>query len=418
MDAVLRRVLRAGDAVFLHTAAACPAALGAALSRVASDVGGLSTVSLHTEGAAPWLASPYISPRLLFVGANARGAVAEGRAAFVPTGLLDAHRAIERRSIRVDVALVSATPPGADGFMSLGPSCDITLAALRAARKRVVQVNARLPHLARDGGTLVHVSVFDEVVGADEDLPCTAPRANLAPSDATRVLAALVASIVPDGACLQLGIGATPDAVASALATDGHKDLGIHSEMIGSGVQALVASGAVNGSRKTSVPGRVVTSFAVGDQQFYTWLDCNPAVLFLETSEVNAEAAIAANPNVVAINSACQVSLSGEICAEEVDGRIISGSGGQLDFHKGAFASRGGVAVTALTSTTAHGASRIVTKAGGGVTTPRALADVVVTEFGVARLRGASLQERAARLAAIAHPFHRAALLDAHARGA
>jgi len=417
--AALRRLLRAGDAVFLQTAAAVPAALGAALARVALDgsVRGLSALSLHTEGPAPWLdaavAPALLSPRLFFVGANARAAVAAGRAAYVPLGLRDVAREVDRGAVRVDAALVTVSPPDAAGLCSLGPAVDVARAALRAARVRVAQVNARAPRLARAGDATVHASMFDALVEADGELP-RAPRA--AASDAARAIAALVAGLVEDGATLQLGIGGIPDEVARVLASDGHADLGLHSEMLSDGARLLVASGAATGARKKTWRGRAVTAFAVGaGEDFYGWLDGNDGVVFLEAGTTNDPAQIALNPGVVCVNGALAVSLAGDVVADEIGGRVISGPGGQLDFVRGAFAAEGGLSVHALPATTPSGASRIVRAAQGGVVTPRALADVVVTEFGAARLRGASLRERADRLTAIAHPSHRAEL-DAHAR--
>jgi 4-hydroxybutyrate CoA-transferase len=439
--------------VFVHTAAAVPQVLTAAWAARLVDDGDAvahTPVHLHTEGAAPWLAPEAARgarARLFFVGPNARGAVAAGRADVVPARLSEAHHLMPR----IDVALISLTMPNAAGMCSLGPSVDVTADVLRPRahagfRKPfiVAQLNARLPWVP--SSSYVALADVNAAFVCDEPLPLTAAPRPRALDDAAAlegvargttptveaVIAARVAALVPDGACLQVGIGSVPDAVCAALRS--HRRLGVHTEMLSDGLRALIECGAVDNSRKAAFRGgggrdETVASFAVGTTAdaaleasprgapLYDWLHHAPQLRLRPASFVNDPAIIAANEDVVAINSAIEVDVTGQVCADSVGSRVVSGPGGQLDFAIGAAASVGGRGrfIIVLPSTTVKGRSRVVASLapGAGVVTPRACVDVVVSEWGTAFLRGASLGERALAMIAIAHPAARAALTAA-----
>ncbi len=305
----------------------------------------------------------------------------------------------------LDVALIQVSPPDRHGFCSLGVSVDASHAAVECARRVIALVNPQMPRSHGDG--LVHVTRFAATVTTDEPLPEAAPPPSArssAPSAATSP------SLIEDGATLQMGIGAIPDAVLASLRD--HKRLGIHTEMFSDGVVDLVERGVVTGEEKRVHPGKVVSSFAMGTRRTYDFLDDNPQVAMLDCAYVNDTSVIRRNPKVVAINSAIEVDLTGQICADSIGTRMYSGVGGQMDFIRGASLSAGGKPIIALPSTTKRGESRIVPflKPGAGVVTTRAHVHFVVTEHGVADLRGRSLAERSRLLAAIAHPDHREAL--------
>lgn len=441
--------------VFVHTGSAVPQTLVRAWAeRLVDDVDVAHTpVHLHTEGAAPWLAPEAARgarARIFFVGGNARAAIASGRADFVPARLSEVHLAMPQ----VDVVLISLSPPAANGVGTLGPSVDVTLDMLglapngpraRAGHRKpyiIAQYNARLPTVYGSG--VVPSADVNAWFECDEPLPATAaPRPRAIDDESAlegvargtartveAVIAQRVAALVPDGACLQIGIGSVPNAVCEALRS--HRRLGIHTELLSDGLADLVICGAVDNSRKAKSQdgffAESVASFAVGTTadaaletsargaRLYDWLHRSPSGPHLyEARVVNDPANIARNANVYAINSAVEVDLTGQVCADSVGPRVVSGPGGQLDFALGAAASAGGRFIIALPSTTTKGRSRIVASLapGAGVVTPRACVDVVVSEFGTAFLRGASLGERAAALIAIAHPSARAALTAA-----
>lgn len=425
--------------VFVHTAAAVPQSLTSAwASRLRDDVDVRHTpIHLHTEGLAPWLdADARIdTARLFFCGRNARAAVAAGRAALIPERLSQIGSIL--MASPPDVALISVSPPDEHGRCSLGPSVDVTLAALRGGRLRnqlvVAQINRRMPFIGCD----LHVRDITHCVQVDEPLPASTSlwptplpeNSDAALTGVARTIEAVIAhrcaALVADGACLQVGIGSIPEAVCAELV--GHKRLGCHTEMLSDGLVSLIKCGALDNSRKEVDTGVSVGSFAVGTTAdaaletshrgaaLYDYLDGNKGVQLREAASTNDPATIARNSKVTAINSAIEIDLTGQVCADSAGTRILSGPGGQLDFALGAAASKGGIFIIALPSTAARGTrSRIVATLtpGAGVVTPRSCVDIVVTEYGIARLRGKSLPERAAALIAIAHPSLRAALSD------
>jgi acyl-CoA hydrolase len=343
--------------------------------------------------------------RCLFIGANLRQALEEGRASYVPVFLSEVPALFREGVLPLDVALVQVSPPDRHGFCSLGVSVDASRAAVESARRVIALVNPRMPRTHGDG--LVHVTRFAATVVTDEPLPEVAPPAL---GDAERAIGRHVAGLIEDGATLQLGIGAIPDAVLASLRE--HKRLGIHTEMFSDGVVDLVERGIVTGEEKRVHPGKVVASFVIGTRRVYDFLDDNPQVAMLDCGYVNDTAVIRRNPRAVAINSAIEIDLTGQVCADSIGTRMYSGVGGQMDFIRGASLSPGGKPIIALPSTTKRGESRIVPflKPGAGVVTTRAHVHYLVTEFGVADLRGRSLAERARLLVGIAHPDHRESL--------
>ena len=375
------------------------------------ELNGVEVVSLHTEGPAPHVApemAGHFRHSAMFIGANVRRAVQEGRADFIPIFLSEIPALFRSGALPLDVALVQVSPPDRHGFCSLGTSIDVSLAAVQEARYVIAQVNPQMPRSHGDG--LLHVSRLDAMVEVDEPLPESAPAQ---PSELERAIGRHVAGLIEDGSTLQMGIGAIPDAVLGSLHS--HKDLGIHTEMFSDGLIDLVERGVVTNERKRIHPGKIVATFVVGSKLLYDFLDDNPLVAMLDVAYVNDTAVIRRNPKVVAINSAIEVDLTGQVSADSIGGRMYSGVGGQMDFVRGASLSPGGKPVIALPSTTRRGDSRIVPvlKEGAGVVTTRAHVHYVVTEYGVANLYGKNLRQRAAAMTEIAHPDHREALARA-----
>jgi 4-hydroxybutyrate CoA-transferase len=400
--------VRSGDRVFVHTAAAAPRLLVEALTARAPELSEVEIVHLHTEGAAPY-AEPGMEHsfrvRCLFIGANVRRAVAEGRADFVPVFLSEVPGLFRDGVLPLDVALVQVSPPDRHGFCSLGVSVDASRAAVESARRVIALVNPRMPRSHGDG--LVHVSRFAAVCETDEPLP-EAQRPKL--NEVERAIGRHVAALIEDGSTLQMGIGAVPDAVLTALRD--HRRLGCHTEMFSDGLVELVERGVVTGEEKRVHPGKVVATFAMGTRKTYDFLDDNPQVVMLDVAYTNDTAVIRRNPRMVAINSAIEVDLTGQVCADSIGTRMYSGVGGQMDFVRGASLSVGGKPIIALPSTTSSGETRIVPflKQGAGVVTTRAHVHFIVTEYGVADLKGKSLVGRARALIGIAHPDHRESL--------
>jgi acyl-CoA hydrolase len=398
--------VQSGDRVFVHTASAAPQHLVTALTERAPELSGVEFVHLHTEGPAPYAdeaLSDSFSTRALFVGANVRRAVnQQGSADYVPVFLSEVPALFRQDLLPLDVALLHVSPPDKHGFCSLGVSVDVSNAALERADLVIAQINPKMPRTHGDG--LIHVDQIDHGVEVDAPIP-EASRPQL--TDVERAIGRNCAELVENGATLQMGIGAIPDAVLAAL--DGHERLGVHTEMFSDGVIDLVEQGVVTGEEKAVHPGKIVSSFAMGTRRLYDFLDDNPLVAMLDVAYVNDTGTIRRNPKVTAINSAVEVDLTGQVCADSIGTYQYSGVGGQMDFIRGASLSEGGKPIIALPSTTRTGISRIVPylKQGAGVVTTRAHVHYVVTEHGVANLYGKSLLERAEALIRIAHPDHR-----------
>jgi acyl-CoA hydrolase len=402
-------LVRSGDRVYLHEAAMAPLELMEALVRRAPELRDVETVSIHTEGPAPHVApglEGHIRHNALFVGSNVRQAVNEGRADYTPVFLSDIPALFHGTDLPLDVAFVQVSPPDRHGFCRLGVSVSVARAAVDNARTVIGLVNPRVPLTL--GNSAVHISRFAALVETDRPLPTLAPGPI---SEISEQIGQHVASLIPNRATLQLGIGAIPDAVLSCLTN--HEDLGIHTEMFSDGLLALAERGVITNRYKATWRGRVVTSFALGSQELYNFIDGNPFVEFHSSDIVNDTREIRRNPNVVAINSALEIDLTGQVVADSIGEYIYSGIGGQMDFVRGARLSPGGKAVISLPSTAKGGAiSRIVPtiKPGSGVVTTRGHVEYVATEYGVVDLAGQSLRRRAELLISIAHPDTRADL--------
>jgi 4-hydroxybutyrate CoA-transferase len=406
-EAAVSRIA-SGMRVFIHGAAATPTPLLDALTR-REDLAEVSLYHLHTAGPAPF-ADLACRDRFfsvsLFTGAPLRAAIEEGRADFVPIFLSDIPRLFTGRAIPLDVALVQLSPPDRHGYCTLGTSVDAALAAAQSARHIVAEINERMPRT--HGATLVHIDRVAAFVRTARPLHQHPARPS---TPAEEAIGEHAARLVPDGATLQMGIGAIPDAVLRRLA-DKH-DLGIHTEMFSDAVVDLVEAGVITNRRKHVHPGRIVTSFVIGTDRLYDFVHDNAFVEFHPCDRTNDTAVIRRNDHAVAINSALEVDLSGQVCADSIGFRIYSGIGGQMDFIRGSALSRGGKPIIALPSTAAGGTvSRIVAalKPGSGVVTTRGHVHWVVTEYGAMNLFGLSLRQRAEALISIAHPDFRAAL--------
>jgi acyl-CoA hydrolase/RimJ/RimL family protein N-acetyltransferase len=404
------RAIPPGRRILIGSGAAEPLALVEALVEHGDHLADNEVVHLLTLGPAPYV-RPDLQHRFrhtaFFIGANVREAVHDGRADFMPVFLSDLPELIRSRRVPIDVALVQVAPPDRHGFVSLGVSVDIVRAAVETATLVIAEVNPRMPRTL--GDSFVPVRRIDHLVPVDTPLPERAPSEL---DETAREIGRHVASLVPDGATLQVGIGSIPDAVLAALA--GRRDLGIHTEMLSDGVMALAEAGVITGRKKTLLPGKMVTSFVMGSTKLYAWADDNPAIEMRPSDFTNDPVNIARNDRMVAINGALSVDLTGQVASDTLGGRFYSGIGGQVDFVRGAARSRGGRPIIALRSTAVAGAtSRIVPvfEAGAGVVTSRGDVHYVVTEFGIADLWGKSIRERAMALVSIAHPDHRGELL-------
>ena len=401
--------VRSGDQIYLHCAAATPSILLDALVARAPELRDVGVVHLHTEGPGPHLApemAAHFRHRALFIGPNARAAVNEGRADYVPVFLSDVPRLFETGALPLDVVFVNATPPDAHGFCSLGTSVEAMHAAIRAAKTVVVQLNRAMPRTL--GESFIHVNDIDLAVEVDQP-PYVHPDPPI--GDVERRIGEYIGELVPDGATLQLGIGAIPAATALAL-RDKH-DLGIHTEMFTDAVVDLVEAGVVTGARKERNRGKIVTAFVMGTPRLYAFVHDNPMVEMRSVDFTNDTHVIRSFRRMVAINSAIEVDLTGQVVADSIGHTLYSGVGGQMDFIRGAALAPEGRSIIALPSTAAGGTvSRIVARLreGAGVVTTRAHVRTVVTEWGVAELFGRSLRERAEALIAIAHPDFRSDL--------
>lgn len=401
-------VVKSGARVFIHSVAAAPRRLIEALTARANELRVVEIVSLHTEGPAPY-AEPELAKSFrvnaLFVGPNVRRAVEEGRADYLPVFLSEVPSLFRSGILPLDVALVHVSPPDRHGFCSLGVSVDVSKAAVQTARVVIAQVNPRMPRSHGDG--LIHVDSIDYMVEVEEPIH---ELKQAALNDVERAIGRHCAELVDDGATLQIGIGAIPQATLASLGD--HHGLGVHTEMISDGIVDLVEKGVITGESKRVHPGKIVAGFALGTKRLYDFLDDNPLVAMLDMAYVNEAAVIRRNPKVTAINSAIEVDITGQVCADSIGDRQYSGVGGQMDFIRGAALSEGGKPIIALPSVTSAGESRIVSmlKPAAGVVTTRAHVHFVVTEHGIADLFGKNLRQRAAALIAIAHPAHRDAL--------
>lgn len=395
--------------VHLSSVASVPHCLIQALCRRADagDVCDLHFHHFHTEGPAPYSEPRYegiFFEQGFFVGPNVRANVNAGYADYLPVHLGETGKLYRERYIPLGAALVNVSLPDENGFVSLGTSVDCSPAAIDSADVVIGVVNPNVPFAY---GELIPLSKFDYLVEDDTPL-VTATYSE--PSDVEKIIGKNCAALVEDGDCIQMGIGALPNALAGELG--GHKNLGLHTEMFADGLLSLIKKGVINNACKKIDTGKVVASFLLGSQDVYSFIDHNPAVSMRSIEYANNPYNIAQNPHMVAINSAVEIDLTGQICADSIGTRIFSGTGGQLEFVRGATMSEGGKSITAFASRTIKGKNKIVAElnAGAGVVTPRSDAHWVVTEYGAVNLYGKSLQERAKLLISIAHPDDRATL--------
>jgi 4-hydroxybutyrate CoA-transferase len=398
------KLIQSGNAVFIHSAAATPKELVNAMSLRSGELNNVKVLSIHTEWEATYAAPEHVKAfdvNAFFVGANIRQAVHEGRANYVPMFLSEIPKYFRSGLQPIDVAMISVSPPDKNGYCTLGVSCDVSKSAIDMARIIIAEVNPHMPRVLGDG--VIHITKIDALVEVNYPIY----ESKIVHSSLTELqIGKHVASLVEDGATLQMGIGGIPNAVLECLTT--HKDLGIHTEMFSDGVIPLIEKGVITGKYKAIHPGILVSSFAIGSKRLYDFMDNNLIVRLLDVEYVNNPTTIRKNPKVTAINSAIEIDIFGQVCADSIGLKQYSGVGGQMDFMRGAALSAGGKPIIAIPSTTRKGISRIVSqlKPGASVVTTRAHVHYVVTEYGVAYLQGKNLKERARALIAIAHPDH------------
>lgn len=394
--------------VFVHAAAATPEYLLAGLIEEAPRLKNVELIHIHTEGEAAYARPEYrdsFRVTNLFVGENVRPYLDYDRVDYLPCFLSEMPELFRSGRKKINVALLQVSPPDKHGFVSLGVSVDTAKAAADCADIVIAQINRHMPRVLGDG--IIHKDKIDFAIEYDTPLYSPKPKAL---TETEKAIGKHIAGLIEDGATLQLGIGAIPNAVCNELLH--HRHLGLHTEMWSDGAFELVKRGIIDNSKKRFHRGKVTSAFLIGSKEMYDFVDDNQTVLNLEASYINYPINIMRNPKVTAINSAVEIDLSGQVCADSVGPRIISGVGGQMDFMRAAALSEGGKPILALTSTSKHGHSRIkpVLNLGAGVVTTRAHVHYVVTEYGVVNLYGKSLGERAKALISIAHPDHRESL--------
>lgn len=401
--------------IYTQGMASTPHYLLAGLAEHSATLEHVTLCHLHLEGPTPWVTPelrPHIRDISLFVGKNLRDAVKRGLSDYVPIFLSEVPWFLQQPKFRPHVALINVSPPDRHGFVSLGPTIEATLAAIKNAHLVIAQINPCVPRSLGDA----LISVEDITYGVEWSEPLNASEVGTS-DDTSAAIGRSVANLIPDHATLQLGIGRIPDAVLAQLGD--HRDLGVHSEMISDGVRVLAEQGVITGRFKATDPGKIVATFCMGSDALYRFIDDNPAVSIRTVDYTNNTAVIRQNSRMMSINSAVEVDLTGQVVAESVGSRIVSGVGGQMDFVRGASLSVEGKSIIALPSRTNSGRPRIVAnlQEGAGVTTTRSHVQFVVTEYGVAELHGQTLRERARQLIAVAHPDDRAALEEqAHQR--
>jgi acyl-CoA hydrolase len=400
------RLIRSDSRVFIHGSAATPVCLVKALQRRHEDLINVELVSITTLGDVNFDLPEHrrsFFVNSLFVSAATRTVVNSERGDYVPIFLSQIPQLFLKNILPIDVALVQVSPPDVHGYCSLGTSVDIARAAVDTARVVIAQVNPRMPRT--HGESFIHIEKITAMVFQEAELPVMDYAADA--NDIVRKIGYHVASLVEDGSTLQLGIGSIPDQVLKNL--EGHKNLGLHTEMFSDGVIELINSGVIDNSLKKLNRGRSVTAFMAGTRNLYDFVDDNPAVRVMDISYVNDTSVIRQNPKVAAINSAIELDLTGQVCADSIGTYQFSGIGGQMDFMRGASLSEGGKPIIALPSQTNKGISRIVPflKEGAGVVTTRGHVHWVVTEYGIVNLFGKNLRQRAEALTEISHPDHR-----------
>jgi acetyl-CoA hydrolase len=410
-EEAIARTVTSGCRIFMTGNCSVPRVLVEALVDYAPQVEDVEIDQTLTVGAATWSApelAGHLRSNVMFIGHNMRRAVWNQRADFTPVLLSEFPKLFQTGVLPIDIAFVHLSPPDDHGFCSFSIETGLTKTAAESADCIVAQVNPQMPYI--QGDTFIHIDDLDYIVAADEPLD-EFTMASAKPDETIEQIATHIAELIPDGATLQMGIGAIPDSVLSYL--EHKKDLGIHTELFSDGVMNLVEKGVITGARKTLHPGKVIAGFVLGSKALYRWLDHNPIVELHRTDYVNDPCVVGRNYRQVAINGAIEVDLTGQVCADSIGAKLYSGVGGQMDFIYGASRSQEGVPILALPSTVKQGAmSRIVPmlKPGAGVVTSRNHVHWIVTEFGAVDLYGKSIRERAHALIGIAHPEFREAL--------
>ncbi len=403
--------VQSGMRVYIQPGCAEPETLVAALMSRAPYVEDVEIVHMLTMGVAPYVAPEMVGHfrhNAMFIGGNVREAVNEGRADYTPIYLSEIEALFENGAMPIDVALLQVSPPDSHGYCSFGVGVDTTLTAAKCARYVVAQVNDQMPRTY--GDSFIHVNDLDAIVDSSRDL-CAMAQPEI--TDMHRAIARHVAGLIDDGAVLQTGIGGIPDAVLPFLMD--RKDLAVHSELVSDGVIPLIEAGVITGARKNFKPRKIILGFALGSKRLFRFVDNNPIFEFHPTAYTNDPALIARNDNMVAINSALQIDLTGQVCSDSIGSFFYSGIGGQVDFLRGASRAKGGKAIIAISLTAKDGMiSRIapMLSPGAGVVTSRGLIRYVVTEYGVAYLHGKTIRERAQALINIAHPKFREELYE------
>ena len=396
--------VQSNDRIYVQAAAAAPSILTKALSLRASELRNVEVCHLHTEGEAPY-ANPELADSFhvnsFFIGKNVRHTLAAGNGSYTPVFLSELPYLFRKKVVPLDVVFIHVSPPDSHGYCSLGVSVEATLAAIENAKIVIAQVNPQMPRTFGDG--ILHVSEIHYLVEVNTPIY---GHGNGVVSPLEDQIGTYIASLIEDKSTLQMGIGSIPNAALSKLSN--HKNLGLHTEMFSDGVIDLIESGVINCNYKKTCRGRALATFLIGSQRLYDFVNDNPFVEMRESSYVNDTANIRKNPKMVAINSAIEVDVTGQVCADSIGAKMYSGVGGQMDFIRGASLSEGGKAIIALPSITKQGESRIVPflKQGAGVVSTRSHVQYIITENGIADLYGKTLKQRAVEMVKIAHPTH------------
>ncbi|MDY2586999.1 acetyl-CoA hydrolase/transferase family protein [Winogradskyella aquimaris] len=406
------KVIKSNDRVYIQAAAAVPQKLINAMTKRHEELRNVEVCHLHIEGEAPY-ANPELKDSFhvnsFFLGKNVRHTLSAGNGSYTPVFLSELPILFQKNIIDLDVVLIHVSEPDKHGYLSLGVSVEATLAAIDNATTVIAQVNKNMPRT--HGAGIIHYTEIDYFVECDDEIPAINASE---PTDIESTIGDYVAGLIEDRSTLQMGIGNIPNAVLTRLTN--HKDLGLHTEMFSDGVIDLILSDVINGNYKKINRGRALTTFLMGSKRLYDYVDDNPFVEMRASNYTNNTAYIKQNPRMVAINSAIEVDVTGQVCADSIGSKMYSGVGGQMDFIRGATLSQGGKAIIALPSTTRKGISRIVPtlKPGAGVVTTRAHVHYVVTEYGIANLFGKTIKQRVKALVDIAHPDHREDIAKAY----
>jgi acyl-CoA hydrolase len=406
------QVVKSGDRVYVQAAAATPTVLTKALAERANELRDVEICHLHTEGDAPY-ANPELTASFhvnsFFIGANVRHTLKAGNGSYTPVFLSELPLLFRKKVVLLDVVFIHVSPPDSHGYCSLGVSVEASIAAIENAKIVIAQVNKNMPRTFGDG--ILHVSEINYLV--EVDVPIFAHEVTSFSVEEEKI-GEYVASLIENKSTLQMGIGSIPNAALSKLKN--HKDLGLHTEMFSDGVIDLIENDVINCNYKGTLRGRALATFLIGSKRLYDFVNDNPFIEMKESSLVNDTSIIRKNPKMIAINSAIEVDVTGQVCADSIGGKMYSGVGGQMDFIRGASLSEGGKAIIALPSITKRGESRIVPylKQGAGVVTTRSHVQYIITEYGIANLYGKTLKQRVKEMVKIAHPNHQEAVEKAY----